>query len=65
MWINETTDKIMAENAEKIRKVDKYLSGTLELLYAEIKRLNLIINNGKTPYSTRETVDEETRKQLH
>jgi len=65
MWINKLTDEIVTENVEKLKKNNmEDLAGVLELLYEEIKRLNLMINNGKTPYSTSETVDQETRKQL-
>ena len=65
MWINEFTDRMVKENVERLKKAGiEEVGEVLELLYEEIKRLNLIINEGETPYSTAKTVDEETRAQL-
>ena len=65
MWVNEFTDRMTKEHVLKLKNLGlEEVGEVIELLYEEVKRLNLIINNGETPYSTRETVDDETRAQL-
>ena len=64
MWINEFTDRQVDQAVKDLRNLGSGSGWLLQLLYEEIKRLNLIINEGETPYSTAKTVDEETRAQL-
>jgi|TARA_Y100000034_G_C6636319_1_gene278007 hypothetical protein len=65
MWINELTDRATKEYAVRLEKnCLGEIGELLEALYEEVKRLNLMINNNETPYSTERTVDEETRNQL-
>ena len=54
MWINKVTDKQIK---------DRFDAGYLiQHLYDEVKRLNLIINDGETPYTTTKTMSESEKK---
>ena len=65
MWINSLTDEMVKQHTSNLKLAGRTSEAEiLELLYNEVKRLNLIINNGETPFSTRETLDEETKAQL-
>jgi hypothetical protein len=62
MWINKITDRSIDESVDKYIGEDAgYL---IRKLYDEVKRLNLIINEGKTSYTTRKTMSESEKKSV-
>ncbi len=62
MWINKITDRSIDESVDKYIGEDAgYL---IRKLYDEVKRLNLIINEGKTSYTTLKTMSESEKKSV-
>ena len=62
MWINKLTDKQVEESVDKYRGEDA--GYFIQHLYDEAKRLNLIINDGETPYTTIKTMSESEKKSV-
>ena len=60
VWINKVTDKQIEESVDKYGGEDA--GYFIQHLYDEVKRLNLIINDGETPYTTTKTMSESEKK---
>ena len=62
VWINKLTDKQIKDSVDEYGVFDAgYL---IQHLYDEVKRLNLIINDGETPYTTIKTMSESEKKSV-
>ena len=62
VWINKVTDKQIKDSIDEYGVFDAgYL---IQHLYDEVKRLNLIINDGETPYTTTKTMSESEKKSV-
>jgi len=62
VWINKLTDKQIKESVDKYGGEDA--GYFIKHLYDEVKRLNLIINDGETPYTTIKTMSESEKKSV-
>ena len=60
VWINKVTDKQIKDSIDEYGVFDA--GYFIQHLYDEVKRLNLIINDGETPYTTTKTMSESEKK---
>ena len=67
MWINKVTDKQIKDSIDEYGVFEKPYTTAgylIQHLYDEVKRLNLIINDGETPYTTIKTMSESEKKSV-